>query len=46
MGLAIWSPRLDVHGNSYRAIQFCKRISEKYSLGIFDQIILGGVDFT
>ncbi len=40
MGIAIFSPRLDVHGNSVRGIEFCKRLLAKYPFGIFDSIVL------
>eukprot|EP00741_Cyanophora_paradoxa_P019119 tig00021126_g18460.t1 len=41
MGLAIYSPRLDRRGNSVRGIEFCKRLTERYSFSIFDQLVLG-----
>ncbi|MEE3064223.1 MAG: glutaminase A [Actinomycetota bacterium] len=34
-GLAIFSPRLDSHGNSVRGIGFCKAVSERFSLHLF-----------
>jgi hypothetical protein len=42
MGLAIWSPRLDSRGNSYRGVQFCTQMTEQFSLSLFDQIFGGG----
>lgn len=39
MGIAIWSPKLDDRGNTYRGIKFCERLTEKYSLSIFDQLM-------
>ena len=41
MGICIWSPRLDDRGNSHRGIQFFSKMTEKYSLSIFDQIWSG-----
>ena len=39
MGIAIWSPRLDPQGNSYRGIKFLERLTERFSLSIFDQLM-------
>jgi len=39
MGIAIWSPRLDDQGNSYRGIKFFEKLTAKYSLSIFDQLM-------
>jgi glutaminase len=39
MGIAIYSPRLDKHGNSLRAIEVCKRLVEKYNLHNYDSIL-------
>ena len=39
MGIAIWSPRLDLQGNSYRGIKFFERLTERFSLSIFDQLM-------
>jgi glutaminase A len=38
MGIAIWSPPLDSHGNSARAVEFCSRLLQRYSLGTFASI--------
>ncbi|MFM0739309.1 glutaminase A [Paraburkholderia xenovorans] len=42
MGFCIWSPPLDVLGNSVRGIEFCKRLMSKYSFHNFD--IVAGSD--
>lgn len=39
MGICIWSPPLDEHGNSYKGIEFCKRFSSRLDLNIFHNII-------
>jgi hypothetical protein len=39
MGIAIFSPRLDAHGNSIRGVEFCKRLLTRYPFGIFDSIV-------
>jgi glutaminase len=36
MGIAIFSPRLDQFGNSVRGVEFCKQISKKFGLNIFN----------
>jgi glutaminase len=36
MGIAIYSPRLDDHGNSVRGIEFYKRLVEKFRWNLFD----------
>lgn len=41
MGLAVFSPPLDSHGNSVRGVEFCKRLLQVYPFGIFDQIVRG-----
>lgn len=38
MGVCIWSPRLDRHGNSVRAIQFCQKLVERFALHPFDDL--------
>jgi glutaminase len=41
MGLAVFAPPLDSHGNSVRGVEFCKRLLQTYPLGIFDQLVRG-----
>lgn len=42
MGIALYSPRVDKRGNSVRGIEFCKRLTSKFHLSIFDELV-GGV---
>jgi glutaminase len=30
MGLAVWSPKLDSRGNSYRGVQFCTKVAQQF----------------
>ncbi|WP_018300268.1 glutaminase A [Fangia hongkongensis] len=39
LGMAIYSPRLDKLGNSYRGIEVCKALVEAYSVHNFDSIL-------
>ena len=39
MGICIWSPPLDEQGNSFRGIEFCKRLNKEMDLHIFHNII-------
>ncbi|MDX3386051.1 glutaminase A [Streptomyces niveiscabiei] len=32
MGVCVWSPRLDQHGNSVRGVEFCRRLVERYNV--------------
>jgi hypothetical protein len=41
MGIAVFAPPLDSHGNSVRGVEFCKRLLQHYPFGIFDQIVAG-----
>ena len=36
MGIAVYSPKLDKIGNSYRGVQFFQKLSEKLNIHIFD----------
>ena len=40
MGLAIYSPRVDVHGTPIRGIELAQKLSQTMKLSIFDQMIL------
>lgn len=37
LGIAVYSPRLDAHGNSVRGITACQRLSQSLALHLFDQ---------
>lgn len=39
MGICIWSPPLDELGNTVRGIDFCKRLTEKYSFHKYDGLV-------
>ena len=41
MGIAVWSPRLDEHGNSVRGIEFCRRLAAAYNVHVFDTLHAG-----
>jgi len=41
MGTAVWSPRLDEHGNSVRGIEFCRRLVAAYNVHVFDSLHAG-----
>ena len=41
MGISVFSPPLDSHGNSVRGVEFCKRLLREYNFGVFDQIVSG-----
>ena len=43
MGVAIWSPPLDSHGNSVKGVEFCKRLLARYKFGIFNAILSDSV---
>jgi hypothetical protein len=43
MGIAVFSPPLDSHGNSVRGVEFCKRLLREFKYGVFDQMVSGDV---
>ena len=46
MGICIWSPPLDDQGNSFKGIEFCKRISKSMKLHIFHNMVSNNIDFS
>jgi len=38
MGICVWSPRLNRVGNSVRAMEFCKRLTQRFTFHIFDDM--------
>jgi glutaminase len=41
MGICVWSPRLDEHGNSVRGIEFCRKLVAAYNVHVFDSLTAG-----
>src|SRR5271165_2394113 len=41
MGICVWSPRLDEHGNSVRGIEFCRKLVAAYNVHVFDSLHAG-----
>jgi glutaminase len=39
MGICVWSPRLDEHGNFVRGIEFCRKLVAEYNVHVFDSLI-------
>jgi len=41
MGICVWSPRLDEHGNSVRGIELCRKLVAEYNVHVFDSLVTG-----
>ncbi|WP_293001629.1 glutaminase A [Mycobacterium sp.] len=41
MGVCIWSPPLDPHGNSVRGVAFCREFITRYNFHTFDSLTVG-----
>ena len=41
MGICVWSPRLDEHGNSVLGIEFCRKLVAAYNVHVFDSLVGG-----
>lgn len=39
MGICIWSPRLDALGNSVRAVEFCKELTNNFLFHSYDSLV-------
>jgi glutaminase len=39
LGIAVWSPRLDVIGNSVRGVEFLERLVEAFSFHTYDNLV-------
>jgi glutaminase len=43
LGIAVYSPRIDEHGNSVRGIQVCEDLSQNFSMHLFDSMLTESV---
>ena len=39
LGIAVYSPRIDEHGNSVRGIQVCEDLSQNFNMHLFDSML-------
>ncbi|EMR01255.1 glutaminase A [Cesiribacter andamanensis] len=39
MGIAIYSPPIDDHGNTVRGVEFCKELVKEYSFHVYDHVV-------
>ena len=39
LGLCVWSPRLDEHGNSVRGVEYCRELVRNYNFHQFDNLV-------